>query len=256
LSSYVYCLVAAPRRPSLPRSLKGLPGTGKVRLLEITANAGARGPWWLAVADASDAQYGEARINERLSDLDWVAQAAVAHERVVEAFGRCRAVLPMKLFTIFESDQRAVAHVDGQRRRIKELLTRVDDHQEWGVRLTLDVSRARRVSSRPGDSSGAGYLRRKKAQRDAVTQAGSRAPRIARALFSSLKGLSRLARRRGATEAASPAGALILDAVFLVRRGESGRFRTFVRGEARALAPEGYAVALTGPWPPYSFMVD
>jgi hypothetical protein len=86
-------LIAAIRRPALPRVPAGLPGTGPVRLLDVNggvANARriSRRPakQWLAVADAPLARYGEASINRRLSDLDWVSRAALAHESVVESF--------------------------------------------------------------------------------------------------------------------------------------------------------------------------
>src|ERR1700692_1738594 len=96
-ATYVYCLVAAPRRPSLTRVPPGLRGMRRPRLLEVSRGR------FLVVADAPLDRYGEDAINRGLSDLDWVARAAVAHEAVVESFIGARAVLPMKLFTIFTS---------------------------------------------------------------------------------------------------------------------------------------------------------
>ena len=103
--TYVYCLVAASRRPPVSRLPRGLPGIGRVRLLGVGRHR------FLAVADAPLDRYGEEAINRGLSDLDWVARAAVAHEAVVEAFIGASATVPMKLFTIFTSDERAVEHV-------------------------------------------------------------------------------------------------------------------------------------------------
>src|SRR5918995_1489178 len=93
--TYVYCLIAADRQPAPRRRVARLPGMGPVRMLA----AGKR--LWLAVADAPLNRYGEETINRKLSDLDWVSRAAVAHEAVVESFINQRALLPMKLFTIF-----------------------------------------------------------------------------------------------------------------------------------------------------------
>src|SRR5438552_1835163 len=109
-ATYVYCLVAAARRPSLARVPAGLSGTGRPRLLEIhpPAAGGRRFDNWLVVAHAPLERYGETAIARGLSDLEWVARAAVAHESVVEAFISAPAVLPMKLFTIFSSDERAL----------------------------------------------------------------------------------------------------------------------------------------------------
>src|SRR5467141_2815242 len=98
--TYVYCLIASARRPALARMPAGLAGMGRVRLLDTEGPGAVKTPRsgglrkWLAVADAPLSRYGEETINSRLSDLDWVARAAVAHEAVVEAFIDATAVLP------------------------------------------------------------------------------------------------------------------------------------------------------------------
>src|SRR5713226_6292630 len=134
--TYVYCLVAASRPPSLTRVPRGLPGMGRVRLLDVSRGR------FLVVADAPLDRYGEDAINRGLSDLDWVARAAVAHESVVESFIAASAVLPMKLFTIFTSDDRALDHVQRDASRVDALLRRVANHHEWGARVVLDRARA------------------------------------------------------------------------------------------------------------------
>src|SRR6266850_2633247 len=93
-ATYVYCVVAAPRAPRLARTPAGLPGAGRVRLLDLERGLS------LAVADVPLARYGEAAIGRGLSNLEWVSRAAVAHEAVVESFIDAAAVLPMKLLTI------------------------------------------------------------------------------------------------------------------------------------------------------------
>src|SRR5229473_2309652 len=127
--TYVYCVIGAARRPRLARVRSRLPGMGPVRLLEVERGL------FMAVADAPRDRYGEAAINRGLSDLNWVSRAAVAHEAVVESFISETAVLPMKLFTIFTSDDRAIAHVRAERQRIAAAVKRVANHQEWGVRV-------------------------------------------------------------------------------------------------------------------------
>ena len=123
---------------------------GRVRLLDTNPVAKTRGTSglrkWLAVADAPLSRYGENTINSRLSDLDWVSRAAVAHEAVVEAFIDSAAVLPMKLFTIFTTDERALAHLHGEERRIDAMLKRVANHREWGC-ASSPIARGQRSAS-------------------------------------------------------------------------------------------------------------
>ena len=186
-ATYVYCLIAASRIPALDRVPAGLPGTGPVRLLDVSGDdptastrtvrlrtrrraAGPAPKQWLAVADAPLPQYGDASINRHLSDLDWVSRAAIAHEAVVESFIDAPAVLPMKLFTIFTNDERALEHLRRDRRRIAGL--------SEARRRAPRVGRARRARSgvpASGETAhrvgapaapGVAYLALKKAQRD------------------------------------------------------------------------------------------
>jgi hypothetical protein len=259
--TYVYCVVAATRRPRLTRIRGGLPAAGRVRLLDVERGL------FVAVADAPLDRYGEAAISRGLSDLDWVSRAAVAHEGVVESFIAAKAVLPMKLFTIFTSDARALAHVRAERPRIAALVKRVANQQEWGVRVVLDRTRAARVSAtgrtgraraagKASTSSGAAYLTRKKSQQDAAVELAEHARETVAALYDRLSARSRLAKRRAPGELPVQGGPLLLDAAFLVPRARAASFRALAAREARALSRHGYGLTISGPWPPYTFVKD
>jgi hypothetical protein len=259
-ATYAYCLVAAPRRPSLPRASRALPGAGRVRLLDIAFPAAkpGRDRLWLVVSDVPLARYGADRINAKLSDLAWLSRVAVAHETVVEAFISATAVLPMKLFTIFASDERAASHVSAARRQIERALKRVGGKLEWGVRVVLNRQAkngapARRVKG-ADNATGVAYLARKKALRDRSSELAERSREVVGDLYDRLERRAVLARRRPASEMASDDGSLLLDAAFLVPHRAVSSFRTAVAREARALAPDGYRVTINGPWPPYSFV--
>jgi hypothetical protein len=213
------------------------------------------------VADAPLARYGEDAIQRGLSDLDWVSRAAVAHEGVVESFIEAPAVLPMKLFTMFNSDERALENVRRDRARIDALVKRLTDHHEWGVRVVLDRTRAA-AAARPARrsavaaASGAAYLTRKKAQRDVAVELAERARETVASLYDRMAARARSATRRSASEMPAQGAALLLDAAFLVPRTRSRSFQAFASREARSLSRQGYGLSLTGPWPPYTFMQD
>jgi len=256
--TYVYCLIAADRRPSVRRRFTRLPAMGPVRLLDV-----GRG-LWLVVADAPLDRYGEETINRKLSDLDWVSRAAVVHEAVVESFIDERAVLPMKLFTIFTSDDRALDQVRGDRRRVDAMVKRVANHIEWGVRVTLVRPGAkaaksvapRRPSPQKAARTGVSYLSRKKAQRDAALELAEHARETVAELYDRLAARSTLARRRMTSELAAQGGPLLLDGAFLVPRSRGTAFRALVTREARRLGRVGYQITMSGPWPPYTFVKD
>jgi hypothetical protein len=252
--TYVYCLIAADRRPKVPALPTRLPGMGRLRLIDLDRSR------WLAVADAPLDRYGQQALDAKLSDLDWVSRAAIAHEAVVESFLDEHAILPMKLFTIFATDARAVEQVSQDKRRLSAMIRRVANHVEWGVRVTHlrtpPAPSAKRRGGVEAPLSGASYLSRKKAQRDATAELAIRAKETVAALYDHLAAGARLARRRAAAELSEAGGALLLDAAFLVPRSRGTSFRGLVARQARRLEPLGYHVALTGPWPPYTFVKD
>jgi hypothetical protein len=236
----VYCVIAAARRPRLSQVPCGPSGLGPVRLLDVERGL------YIAVADAPLDKYGEAALGHALCDLEQVSRAALAHEAVVESFAAAAAVLPMKLFTIFASDDRAVAHVRARRRHIGTIVERVARHQEWGVRVVRDRPLwAARVKA----ASGVDYLTRKKAKRDAPDEALD-------ALYARLAARTGLAKRRLPAQLGAPGARLMLDAAFLVPRARAASFQELASRESRRLARRGYRLSVSGPWPPYSFMRD
>jgi hypothetical protein len=248
--TYVYCLVNATRRPSLRDVPAGLSASRDLRLLD--AGDGV----WLVATSVPESEYGEAALGRGLQDLEWVGQRAMEHEAVVEHFLTAPAVLPMQLFTLFTSDERAVSHVAGDRRRIARILARIERKVEWGLRLTWDEKAARESVGRAHrrSASGTAFLSRKRdllnLSRARLTAARADANRLYRAMAREATD----ARRRTATERAAPGSRLLLDAAFLVPTSKGSAFRAALRRNTKRLGRSDLVVSLTGPWPPYNFI--
>src|SRR5678815_5755671 len=94
----------------------------------------------------------------------------MAPEAVVEDAARSGPVVPMKLFTLFSSDERAATHIVRTRKKLARLFDLVAGREEWGVRVSVDervAARRRADGARPGKTaSGTGFLLRKKAEKD------------------------------------------------------------------------------------------
>jgi hypothetical protein len=253
-ATYLYCLVQSERQPSLRGAPAGLPGAGRPRAID-----GGRG-LWLVAADAPLDRYGEEPIGKGLQDLAWVSPVAVAHEAMVEHLAKSGTVVPMKLFTLFRTDARAVEHVARQRPRIDRLLKRLSGREEWGLRILLDevaaLRRARdEAQSVSAGAPGAAFLLRKKKEQEATRELLERARDRADELFEQLSAKADDARRRP-----PPPGEIgqrvLLDAAFLLPRRKVKAFQSQVRAAAKKLAPRDYQLTLTGPWPAYSFAAD
>jgi Gas vesicle synthesis protein GvpL/GvpF len=252
-ATYLYCLVERKRAPALGRAPRGLDGTGPARAID------AGGGLWLVAADAPLTRYSAEAVEGRLHDLDWVAACAMAHEAVIESCARAGTALPMKLFTMFSSDERALAHITRLRPSLTRILKTVTGRQEWGVRIRLDAAQARaRVRERAGTTapdatSGTRFLLIKKQEQQAVREALEQGRSGVDAAFEALAGLADDARRRP-PDAGDAGVRLVLDAAFLVAPAKVARFKAAARKAARGLATHGYELTLSGPWPPYNFV--
>jgi hypothetical protein len=249
-ATYVYCLVRSAAPPSLDGAPDGLPGTAAPRLLPL------EGDLWLVVTDAPLPEYAGDEIESRLSDLSWVSDRALAHEAVVEHCAAIGPVLPMKLFTLFHGDERAVEHLAGQREEIGKILDRIAGRVEWGVRILLREDEARRKAG-AGDgerpASGTSFLLRKKAEKESARDLLARVRAEADRAYEELARRAVEARRR-APEAGEVGARLLLDGAFLVPAGEGEAFEAEVQLLAARLAEQSCEVTLTGPWPPYNFL--
>ena len=246
-----------------------MPGAKPVRALS------AGGGLWLIVSTVSGAHYEEGALATGLKNIDWVGRRAMAHEAIVEHFLTAPAVLPMQLFALFTTDERALEHIARERRRVDRLLARLDRQQEWGLRLSFDEKGARqavedahrppspRGSGGPGShgsrrparaESGAAYLARKRDLLDVTRGQLTAARRQANRLYRAMSREATESRRRKATEQATPGSRLLLDAAFLVPKTKANSFRRTLRRHARTLSGSGLVVSLTGPWPAYNFV--
>ena len=128
---------------------------------------------WILCASVSLESYGSDALDAALRDLNWVGDVAVAHESVVEHVAQQKhvTVVPMKLFTMFSSDERAIEEMRSRRREILAVVKRISGCEEWGVRITRTPPAAGpigREAAKP--ASGAAFLAAKKQARDAARE--------------------------------------------------------------------------------------
>jgi hypothetical protein len=181
----------------------------------------------------------------------------MGHEGVVEHFARRATVIPMKLFTLFTSEERALAHVRRQRGPLLRLARRIGGRQEWGVRVTWseDEVRAGRQGSGRAPTGGRGtvFLLRKLELRELVARRRQDAARAADQLYRRLVRLADQSRRQPIAEA-SGGVRILLDAAFLVPVSRAARFRAAVKRLLPDLTRAGVRATVSGPWPAYTFV--
>src|SRR5262245_8064664 len=128
---YLYCVVRASRAPAMGAVPGGLPGAFAPEVRQVNRSL------WLVSARVPLDVYGPDHLEPRLRDRDWVSKVAVAHEAVVEHFARTRSttVIPLKLFTMFSSIEKALDDVLARQGGIERAMRHISGAEEWGIRV-------------------------------------------------------------------------------------------------------------------------
>ena len=257
-ATYLYGLVRAPRRPRSRRLPRGCPASRRC------GRSTPGGGLWLLVAGAPLAgvrRRGDpAPALRPLLGLRPRPRPRGDDRALLRRRARC---LPMKLFTLFASDERAVAYIRERPGAARTgCSTGWTGRVEWGVRVRLDDARAREVLAAEAQAertlelgqglpaaqeAGAGRLPR--ARRPAPRRDGRRLRRAGRG---GLRGGP--PRARGLAGVRRPAAARRR-----LPRPPGARARSsrpWSSGAPSRLAPRACDVTLTGPWPPYNFIAE
>ncbi|WP_433544922.1 GvpL/GvpF family gas vesicle protein [Streptomyces sp. CA-294286] len=205
--------------------------------------------------------FDEAPLKAHLEDLDWLAETARTHQRVITALTTLTSPLPLRLATICRDDSGVRRLLESGRTRFVSALDRLDGRVEWGVKVYTHAPppAAPSPESAPApspDAPGAGrsYLQQRLAHRRTRETAANRADAVCRRLQEELSRSAEhtVLHRLQDGRLSGRSGQNVLNAAFLVPRADSEAFVERVR----ALTPgddESVKVELTGPWAPYSF---
>lgn len=248
-ATYLYCVVKSPRRPSTAGAPRGLAEATAPEAVELG------GSLWLIVAEVPLDVYGAEPLQQALGNIQWVSDAAVAHDAIVEYFARRpgATTVPMKMFTMFSTRERALADMRARRPAIEPIVKRIAGSDEWGVRVMRSIAAPPKGATAPAVASGAAFLAAKKQVRDDRREAALAAVEAAEAAYAALAAVARDATRRDDAPKGAAAPPL-LDAAFLVPAEHRARFKAVARKAAARCEETGASMSLTGPWPAYNFV--
>ncbi|MGW9450570.1 GvpL/GvpF family gas vesicle protein [Streptomyces sp. NPDC055632] len=215
----------------------------------------APAPVAFVVSRVAPDEFDERTLKARFEDLEWLEGVARAHHEVVQTVARHDTVLPLRLATVYQNDDRALGALAAQHHVFAERIALLRDRSEFGVKLYISPTGPSEPREDTADASlgpGKAYLRSRRAQHSAqevryrhAQEAADRVEALA-SRFSTHR--VRHPAQRGAL--AGPEENVLNDA-YLVPHDRAEEFRTALTAAVEGL--DGVRVEVTGPWAPYSF---
>jgi Gas vesicle synthesis protein GvpL/GvpF len=246
--------VYAVAEPVTVASLGQLTGVGGGPVRTVAAAGLA------AVAeDVGLAAFGEEALRHNLEDLPWLEATARAHHRVIDVVAQQGPLVPMRLATVYSSDETIAATLAERSADFRAALVRIGGRKEWGVKAyAVQPSERSAATGGTGSASqaagaGTAYLRRRRdqltAQKDARRETLANVE-IIHGELSRYAAESRLHPPQ-APQLSGSTELMILNAAYLLDDERAEGFAAL----AATLGEHYPAVRLelTGPWPPYSF---
>ena len=250
---YVYAFARA--KHPLPKEVEAIDGSSHVSSVD--------GDGLSAVYTAVDAvDFSQPVIDARSKDLEWLGAIGYRHQTMMAALMRDGTVIPLRAFTLFASETSLRNHLLSEGEKLLRILERLDDKQEWTLRIEFRPEQwsealihrvdalkklMREIDQAP---SGKAYLLRKKlddekkkASRDAEQQVVAEVEEaVMHKLACDTVAESRLQR-----------GGAFPQINVLINRDEETRLEELRDELTRRYDAEGVTLAVTGPWPPYTF---
>jgi hypothetical protein len=206
-------------------------------------------------------EFGADPLRDNLNDLTWLERVAREHEAVLEQVLEAATTVPLRLCTIFGDADGVTKMLEREREPLTRGLERLEGRQEWGVKLLVDSDRLAATAAPAGDQAlgegGAAYLARRRHEREAREAARALAVQIVDEVDGSLQAHAidwvRLPAQN--RELSGHTGDMVLNAAYLVEGDAVDQLRGSMNELQQRYAEFGARLELTGPWPPYNFVM-
>jgi hypothetical protein len=210
----------------------------------------------------SAAEFSQEVIDRRAGDLEWLGAIGYRHQAVMADLMKRTSIVPLRAFTLFSSEEALRSYLTDQRELLSKTLERLDGKQEWTLRIELEPSQwsealTGRVASLrelqaeiAAASPGKAFLLRKKLddekKRASHVAEDELVGEIEQAVMGKL-GCETVSESRQRRDGAFPQINVLLN------RDEESVLQELREELAARYQPEGVTLALSGPWPPYTF---
>ncbi|HET7768303.1 MAG TPA: GvpL/GvpF family gas vesicle protein [Chloroflexota bacterium] len=218
------------------------------------------------VGNVPTSDFDEAPLNANLSQMEWLAPRAEAHQRVnARVAERSAASLPLSFGTIFRTEDSLRRMLRERSAELAERLSAVRGCAEWVVTVRRDLARAaasveredpvltRAKSDLEAASPGRRYLLQRQLdelRRSAVRRADAT---VASEVSDTATRVSRRIHAEPLVASSEASAPVVARLSALVERAGESQFRDAIDRLNAQWHERGYDVERSGPWPVYRF---
>jgi hypothetical protein len=214
------------------------------------------------VNQVSAAEFCSIDAERNMAEPAWIMPRIRHHEAVVETAMKWSPVFPLRFATLYASLDSLTDYMRQHSAAIASFLRQVDGQEEWAVTVTAELDDLAALDNLAtelcpgwdGYSAGERYLRLRQERpfllKEAMDRAAQQIPVIVdglRTYTTAMRSLARSGARQDSDKQHVEAYAL------LARVDRRMALRDQISELAAACERQRFHIALSGPWPPYSF---
>jgi Gas vesicle synthesis protein GvpL/GvpF len=253
---YVYAIARAAH--PMPERIEAIDGSDHL----ASVPAGSLCAFYSSV-DAAD--FSQPVIDARSKDVEWLGSIGYRHQAVMAALMRGGTVIPLRAFTLFANETSLRNHLMKEAKAFTSILDRLDGKQEWTLRIEFEPDRWSEALVRRVDSlraiagemeratTGKAYLLRKKLEEEKKRASREAEEKVVGEVEEAV--MEKLACDTVAESRVQRGGGFPQINV-LINRDEESRLQELRDDLSRRYESDGVTLALTGPWPPYTFATN
>ena len=262
---YLYCIREKTEdAPAI--SERGIDGKGEVfalayRELEVF------------VSKVSMEEFSSEEIQKKAKeDLSWIKEKAIIHEKIIEEAMRrddkVLSLIPMRFGIIFKEVEKLEKTLNEDYSRIKEVLDRIRDKQEWSVKVYLkDRKKIEQMIKEKSEvikekekeiaslSEGMAFFMEEELKDVISKEVNKELDNIAEDLFESLskQAAASVKSKILEKELTGRREPMVLNSAYLIPREKIENFKKEAEGLNQKIQAKGFYLEHSGPWPVYNF---
>lgn len=227
------------------------------------------GNFYVIMKYVSKDEYAEENLKKNVSDIQWLEINAREHVGIINSIMEFSSVVPFKFGTIFQSDESLQKFITDYSDSLDQNFRIIDGKEEWTVKVYCNRQHlcnqidelspeAASLEQQIMDSSpGKAFILKRKKTELIENEMDRLCKKSGQEFYDTFNNLSEATNLNNLLpkEFTGRADSMILNATFLVKKEKVSAFTKTSETLQIKNKNSGFFIEMTGPWPPFSFIL-